>query len=75
MMAVVVVVVVVIVVVAGGEQLLYMGPPEPMYGLVKFKRKTPYFLFSFQKPMSGLNAHVWWIQEVKEGGRGGPSSF
>ncbi len=38
--------------------------PKPMYGLAKLK-KTPYFLF--QKPMSGLNAHVLWPQEVKGG--------
>ncbi len=34
-----------------------------MYGLEEFNSITPYFYhflsFSFQKPMYGLNAHVW----------------
>ncbi len=39
---------------------LYMGPPRALVWSTKIKKKDPYFLF--QKPMSGLNAHVWWTE-------------
>ncbi len=55
---------VVVVVVGGGGNNFYtwvLG--EPMYGFEKFKARSYIFVifssFLFQKPMYGLNAHVW----------------
>ncbi len=40
-----------VVVVGGGGYNFYTWVlPEPMYGLVKFKRKTLYFIFYFKSP-------------------------
>ncbi len=56
-----------------GNNFYTWAPLEPMYGLIEFKTKTPFFEFLFQKPMYGLSAHLWWaqgekIKERKEGG-------
>ena len=63
-----------------GNNFYTWAPLEPMYSLIEFNSKTPFlFEFLFQKPMYGLNDHVWWAQGEKRIRRkeeeGGPSSF